>query len=170
MQFSRSWFESYFQALTVLMYAVSRNILALPSANSTGRLRSSPRSQFRRTSINSALPAAEWKCWFRIWPQNRSGNDKKLLKLLGRLRKKAGRVRDLDVQSAALRSLKIPQEPGRKSQLMRTLAEERAKREKKLVKSLDKQTIAEVRKRLKRTAASLEIPRNADPLASPGKS
>lgn len=96
--------------------------------------------------------------------QNRTGNDKKLLKLLGRLRKKAGRVRDLDVQSAALRSLKIPQEPGRKSQLMRTLAEERAKREKKLAKSLDKQTVAEVRKRLKRTAASLELPRNADPL------
>ncbi len=96
---------------------------------------------------------------------NRSGNDKKLLKLLGRLRKKAGRVRDLDVQSAALRSLKIPQEPGRKSQLMRTLAEERAKREKKLAKSLDKRTVAEVRKRLKRTSASLEIPKNADPLS-----
>jgi CHAD domain-containing protein len=96
--------------------------------------------------------------------QNRSGNDKKLLKLLGRLRKKAGRVRDLDVQSAALRSLKIPQEPGRKSQLMRTLVEERAKREKKLAKSLDKQTVAEVRKRLKRAAASLELARNADPL------
>jgi CHAD domain-containing protein len=96
---------------------------------------------------------------------NRTGNDKKLLKLLGRLRKKAGRVRDLDVQSLALRSLKIPQEPGRKSQLMRTLAEERARREKKLAKSLDKKTVAEVRKRLKRTAASLEIPKNADPLS-----
>ena len=96
--------------------------------------------------------------------QNRTGNDKKLLKLLARLRKKAGRVRDLDVQSAALRSLKIPQEPGRKSQLTRTLAEERAKRERKLAQSLDKQTVAEVRKRLKRTAASLELPKNADPL------
>ena len=96
--------------------------------------------------------------------QNRTGNDKKLLKLLARLRKKAGRVRDLDVQSAALRSLKIPQEPGRKSQLTRTLAEERAKRERKLAQSLDKQTVAEVRKRLKRTAASLALPKNADPL------
>jgi CHAD domain-containing protein len=95
---------------------------------------------------------------------SRNGNDKKLLKLLGRLRKKAGRVRDLDVQSVALRSLKIPQEPQRKSQLLRTLAEERARREKKLAKSLDKQTVAEVRKRLKRTAASLEIPKTADPL------
>ncbi len=94
----------------------------------------------------------------------RGGNDKKLLKLLGRLRKTAGRVRDLDVQSAALRSLKIPQEPVRKSQLMRTLAEERAKREKKLVKSLDKRTVGEVRKRLKRTASSLAIPKNAAPL------
>ncbi len=96
--------------------------------------------------------------------ESRSGNDKKLLKLLGRLRKKAGRVRDLDVQSAALRSLKIAQDPRRKAQLMRTLAEERDKREQKLAKSLDKRTVAEVRKRLKRSAASLEIPKNADPL------
>src|ERR1700690_3399819 len=94
-----------------------------------------------------------------------SRNDKKLLKLLGRLRHKAGGVRDLDAQSAALRSLKIPQEPGRKSQLMRTLAEERSKREKKLAKSLDKQTVAEVQRRLKRTVASLEILKNADPLS-----
>jgi CHAD domain-containing protein len=95
----------------------------------------------------------------------RSRNDKKLLKLLGRLRKKAGRVRDLDVEIAALRSLKIPQEPVRKSQLMRTLAEERGKREKKLVKTLDKKNFSEVRKRLKRTAGSLEIPKDIDPLA-----
>src|SRR4029077_6653666 len=96
--------------------------------------------------------------------QERSRNDKKLLKLLGRLRKKAGRVRDLDVEIAALRSLKIPQEPMRKSQLMRTLAEERGKREKKLVKSLDKKTVSEARKRLKRTAASLEISRKINPV------
>ncbi len=97
--------------------------------------------------------------------EKRNGNDKKLLKLLGRLRKKAGRVRDLDVQSAALRSLKIPQEPGRKAQLTRALAEERVKREEKLAKALNKKTMAEANKRLKRAAASLEIPKNADPLA-----
>jgi CHAD domain-containing protein len=97
--------------------------------------------------------------------QKRTGNDKKLLKMLGRLRKKAGGVRDLDAQTAALRSLKIPQEPGRKSQLLRTLAEQRGKREKKLVKAVDKKTVAELRKRLKRTAGNLEIPKNVDPLA-----
>ncbi len=97
--------------------------------------------------------------------ERHNGNDKKLLKLLARLRKKAGRVRDLDVQSAALSSLKIPEQAVRKSQLMRTLAEERSQREKRLAMSLDRKTVAEVRKRLKRAAASLEIPRNADPLA-----
>ncbi len=96
--------------------------------------------------------------------ERRSGNDKKLLKLLAQLRKKAGRVRDLDVQSAALRSLKIPEQPVRKARLMRTLAEERSQREKRLIKSLDKKTVAEVHKRLKRAAASLEIAKNADPL------
>ncbi len=92
-------------------------------------------------------------------------SDKKLLKLIARLRKKAGRLRDLDVQAAALRTLKIPQEPGRKSQLMRTLAEERAKREKKLLKTLDKKTVAAIGKRLKRASDSLEITKKADPLA-----
>ena len=96
--------------------------------------------------------------------EKHSRNDKKLLKLLGKLRKKAGRVRDLDVQGAALRSLKIPLDPARKSHLMRTLAEERAKRERKLAKSLDKKTVAEVRKRLTRTAAGLGISSSADPL------
>jgi CHAD domain-containing protein len=95
----------------------------------------------------------------------RKRNDKKLLKLLSRLRKMAGRVRDLDVEITALRSLKIQQEPMRKSQLMRTLADERGKREKKLVKALDKTAVAEVRKRLKRTAGSLEVPKNVNPLA-----
>jgi len=45
-------------------------------------------------------------------------NEKKLLKLLSRIRKRAGKVRDLDVQSAALRSLKVPREPRRKTQLV----------------------------------------------------
>jgi CHAD domain-containing protein len=95
----------------------------------------------------------------------RSRNDKKLLKLLGRLRQKAGAVRDLDAQSAALRSLKIPEEPRRKSQLMRTLADERSKREKKLAEALGKKTVAEAQKRLKRAMAKLEVPRTTDPLS-----
>src|ERR1700744_1061177 len=59
-------------------------------------------------------------------------NDRKLLKLLARLRKKAGCVRDLDVQISSLRSLKVPQEAAQKSELIHALVEERREREKKL--------------------------------------
>ena len=93
-----------------------------------------------------------------------SRNDKKLLKLLARLRQKAGRVRDLDVQIASLRTLKISQEPRRKSQLLRHLNEDRAKKEKKLAANFDKQTVRELRKRLKRAASELEIPQGTEPL------
>src|SRR5580692_5893388 len=75
-------------------------------------------------------------------------NQKKLLKLLGRIRKRAGKVRDLDVQLAALRSLKVPQEPRRKTQLVNHLIELRAQQEKKLRKAVDKDTVREIRKRL----------------------
>jgi CHAD domain-containing protein len=92
-----------------------------------------------------------------------SRNDKRLLKMLARLRSKAGKVRDLDVQIAALRNLKIPQEPTRKSQLLLALTEERRLREKKLAQAFDADTLRELRKRLKR-AAETEIPKNTDPL------
>ncbi len=92
-------------------------------------------------------------------------NQKKLLKLLGRLRKRAGKVRDLDVQSAALRSLKIPREPRRKTQLMNELIELRGQQEKKLGKVADRKTVDEVRKRLKRASKDFKPQASRDPLA-----
>ena len=65
-----------------------------------------------------------------------SGNEKKLLKLLAKLRKKAGKVRDLDVQTELLRNLKSPQAAGHKAQLQRFLSGERVKREKKLARGI----------------------------------
>jgi CHAD domain-containing protein len=83
---------------------------------------------------------------------NRDRNQKKLLKMLNRIRSRAGKVRDLDVQLAALRSLKVPQQPRRKTQLMHGLIELREKHEKKLRKLLSKNAIREIRKRLKRAS------------------
>ena len=91
-------------------------------------------------------------------------NDRKLLKLLSRLRKKAGRVRDLDVEIASLRSLKIPGGNGHKSQFVDALVQERAKRERTLAKAFDSQTAAKVRKRLKRAIDDIDIPKNTEPL------
>jgi CHAD domain-containing protein len=95
---------------------------------------------------------------------DRNRNEKKLLKLLGRIRKRAGKVRDLDAQLAALRTLKIPQEPRRKTQLTHNLIELRAKHEKQLRKALSKDDIRDLRKRLKRTSKEIEFQSNLDPL------
>jgi CHAD domain-containing protein len=91
-------------------------------------------------------------------------NDQKLLQLLVRLRRKAGRVRDLDVQISALRNLKIPQQTAHKSELIRTLVEERRAREEKLERAFDKDTLRDLRRRLKRASLD-EIPSHSDPLA-----
>jgi CHAD domain-containing protein len=91
-------------------------------------------------------------------------NDKKLLKLLSRLRKKAGRVRDLDVEIAALRSLKIPGGNGHKSQFVDALVQERARHEQKLAKAFNREAADEVRKRLKRAASEIDVPKSVEPL------
>jgi CHAD domain-containing protein len=91
-------------------------------------------------------------------------NQKKLLKLLGRIRKRAGKVRDLDVQLAALRSLKLPGEPRRKTQLVNRLIELRAQQEKKLRKAADKDTVRGIRKRLKRSGKNIDPEASRDPL------
>src|SRR5271168_1663447 len=92
-------------------------------------------------------------------------NQKRLLKLLGRIRKRAGKVRDLDVQLAALRSLKIAREPRRKTQLMNHLIELRGQQEKKLRKAIDKDSVREIRKRLKRAGKSFNPKTSRDPLS-----
>ncbi|MGA8489840.1 MAG: CHAD domain-containing protein [Terriglobales bacterium] len=93
-----------------------------------------------------------------------SRNDKKLLKLLSRLRKKAGRVRDLDVEIASLRSLKIPEGNGHKSEFVAALAQERAKQEQRLAQAFSHKTTDEVKKRLKRAMGEIEIPKDTEPL------
>jgi len=95
----------------------------------------------------------------------RSRNQKKLLKMLNRIRKSAGKVRDIDVQLGALRSLKVPQEPRRKTQLTQGLLELRAHHEAKLRKLLKKSEIHELRKRLKRASKDVTFDSKRDPLA-----
>jgi CHAD domain-containing protein len=92
-------------------------------------------------------------------------SQKKLLKMLGRIRKRAGKVRDLDVQLAALRSLKIPREPRRKRQLVDRLIELRGEQEKKLRKAVDEDSVREIRKRLKRAGKRFDPGATRDPLA-----
>jgi CHAD domain-containing protein len=100
----------------------------------------------------------------RLAPDN-DRNRKKLLKMLARIRKRAGKVRDLDVQLTTLRSLKVPLEPRRKTQLMQRLIELRVEHERKMHKLLKKSEIRDVRKRLRRALASLRLDATREPLA-----
>jgi CHAD domain-containing protein len=87
-----------------------------------------------------------------------SRNEIKLLKQLVHLRKKAGKIRDLDVQIAALRNLKLSQPNGRKAELLRSLSEELSEREEQIAQLLDKKTVRQIQKRLARVAGELEFP------------
>jgi CHAD domain-containing protein len=85
------------------------------------------------------------------------GNSRKLEKLLSRLRRKAGQVRDLDVQISALRNLKIPESARQKSQILQALTDERAAKEKKIAQLFDKTAVRELRRRLKKAAAEIQV-------------
>ena len=94
-------------------------------------------------------------------PEN--GNKKKLLKLLSKLRKRAGRVRDLDVQLVFLKNLRVPDRQNHRAQLLELLAEEHGRRSKKLAKSFDADTVWELKKRLRRTQSEIKLD-GIDPL------
>jgi len=91
-------------------------------------------------------------------------NNKKLLKMLNRIRRRAGKVRDLDIQLAALRSLKVALEPRRKTQLMQRLIELRVQHEQRLSKLLTKNEVREISRRLKKATKSAHLRAGRDPL------
>ena len=86
-----------------------------------------------------------------------SGNTRKLLKALSKLRKKAGKLRDLDVQIEFLQNLKIPDRQNHRSQLLEILNSERSKHSRKLPKRFDADTLSKLRKRLGRASSAIEL-------------
>jgi CHAD domain-containing protein len=84
-------------------------------------------------------------------------NKKKLLKLLSKLRKKAGKLRDLDVQIAFLKELKIPDRQNHRAQLLEWLSYDHARRSKKLARAFDSDTVRELRKRLRRAQSEMKL-------------
>ena len=79
----------------------------------------------------------------------------KLLKQLARLRRRAGKVRDLDVQIAALRGVRLESIAKDKERVMRALNKAHAKRIKKLVSAVEKAQDRGLRKHLKRARAEV---------------
>lgn len=83
-------------------------------------------------------------------PAKASAKERKLLKQLDRLRRRAGRVRDFDVQIQALNSLRLESVARDRARVLRVLEKGRAKREKKLLKAFSDEAQDGLRKRLKR--------------------
>jgi CHAD domain-containing protein len=82
--------------------------------------------------------------------------EKKLLRQLTRLRRRAGKVRDLDVQIQALNSLRLESVARDRVCVLRFLEKARTKREKKLLKAFSDEVQNGLRKRLKRTSVRLQ--------------
>ena len=91
--------------------------------------------------------------------------EQKLLKQLDRLRRRAGKVRDLDVQIQALGSLRLESITRDRARVMTFLEKARAKREGKLLRAFQNEVDGGLHKRLKRTATRLqrEFPKPAQP-------
>jgi CHAD domain-containing protein len=85
------------------------------------------------------------------------GNKEKLLKGLSKLRKKAGKVRDLDVQVAFLEDLKIPDRQNHRAELLDSLNSERSRRLRKLPNNFDADTVGKLRKRLRRVRSTIRL-------------
>lgn len=96
----------------------------------------------------------------------RDHGHKKLLKLLGRIRKRAGKLRDLDVQLAALRGFKSSRQARPKTELVSHLIELRNRQEKKLRKLVDGKTVREIKKGLRRAAKKFDAQDSRDPLVA----
>lgn len=90
-------------------------------------------------------------------------NKRKAVKLLAKLRKKAGKLRDVDVQIASLKELKVPDRQNHRAQLLEILSEDRGRRARKLAKAVDTATLEELRKRLRRERTELKLD-GIDPL------
>src|SRR6266550_6270221 len=71
-------------------------------------------------------------------------NKKKALKLLDKLRKRAGKLRDIDVQIGLLKNLKVPDRQNHRAQLLELLDEEHDRHERKLSKAADHSTLQEL--------------------------
>ena len=96
-------------------------------------------------------------------------NQQKLIKSLAKLRGRAGRVRNIDVQTTLLRGLKIGVDSRSKRRVLQELADLRSKRASKLADAIDKDTIKDIRRRLERAVqplASIGCPDGYDPVRS----
>jgi CHAD domain-containing protein len=75
---------------------------------------------------------------------------RKLVQQLAKLRRRAGRVRDIDVQAAALRTVNIGQQEDAKARVLDELEEQRSRKEKKLLAGIEDKFSPRMRQRMRK--------------------
>jgi CHAD domain-containing protein len=78
----------------------------------------------------------------------------KLLQQLSKLRRRAGRVRDIDVQAAALRTVNIGQEEA-KARVLAELEEQRSRKQKKLLAGIEDKFSLRMRSRMSKVESAV---------------
>lgn len=91
------------------------------------------------------------------------GSESKLLRQLSKLRKRAGKMRDLDVQIAFLKELKVPDRQNHRAQLLEQLVEEKSRRTHKLATAFNANSVRKLRNRLRKVSAEINFG-GSDPL------
>ncbi len=81
--------------------------------------------------------------------------ERSLLKQLARIRRRAGKVRDLDIQIRTLASVKLESAAREKARVLRVFKKSHAKRRRQLVLALADETAAGLERRLQRMAGRL---------------
>src|SRR5258706_1267658 len=84
-----------------------------------------------------------------------SGKAPKIRKRLARLRRRAGAVRDVDVQISALQGVRSETAAAEKKLVLRHLREERVQAAQRLTRKIEKATAHDLRKNIQRLAAEL---------------
>lgn len=79
----------------------------------------------------------------------------KLLQQLAKLRRRAGRVRDIDVQAAALRTVNIGHEEQTKARLLAELEEQRSRKQKKLLAGIEDRFSARMSQRMRKVESAV---------------
>lgn len=107
-----------------------------PSVGAVHRLRTTIRR------VETLLPSAD-----------EAGRERKLRKQLGRIRRRAGRVRDVDVHAKALRSVPRTVAPAARDEVRAALHEARDKRRRRLANAVEAECDRGLVKRLRRAMA-----------------
>lgn len=138
--------------LLVRLDRILRQAATRPTPAYVHRLRTTVRRVETLLEMTAAVPARRRE---------------KLHKALKRLRRRAGKLRDVDVQIAALKSVEVDRGARERAELLGVLGAQRARRERKIARAVERFHAAALRKAFQSATAAGSAPPAGDPALLP---